>query len=356
MICSKTSNNTTNFVVEKQQLHNHVVLHRSALAIAGTVLTIISVVIAIIIACGVVHPAIVIVAITGILIAGVLGYFAIFSIPLKGKSPIPEALLEVIQKEYGEVVHKLILRKGITIQELRSIINWINSGCTEEISGSAQQKVKSFGIKKLKKEQKEREPLLPLEDLLLKHCPAYFLKRFIEQGDRWIPIENEMPPEEYWTAPLGMAEEGPTVFNCQTWLFAQVILKEEYKLFGECWEQGVWYAGAGVKGYGDCIRSRMIKLLNKIEEDHPKDLLIENGDPARKIREDDWLRGLFEHGVRWEQIQLFKKVGIFTLSLMEARDLSEFKLDVYPCLNEDDESSYNHEKVFKTIREYVRDQ
>ncbi|WP_348662732.1 DUF1389 domain-containing protein [Chlamydia vaughanii] len=318
-------------------------LRTHALAIVSVVLAIVSVLTALAVAFGALHPAIILASVVGMIIAGVVGSIALGRCI---KTPIHEGFLKVIKKEYPRVIHTFIVRKQVTIQELRSVLNWIQSNYTSTLSDSAQVKVESFGKEKIKKGSLGL-PIPDLDDVLIQNCPAYFIKGFVERGNLKYPYEKKMSPEAYWTRPLNFTTDPHTAFDGRTWLLAQVVSEDEYKdlclSVKEDTQEKVEELLSG-------IRKRMLSRLALVSAG---EVFSENGDLREKICKDTgWFSRLIAHGVNFPQLQIFKKVSILGPSLLEGQDLSGYSRFVAPATQENKVEYYDHDRGLATWEEF----
>ncbi|WP_348662721.1 DUF1389 domain-containing protein [Chlamydia vaughanii] len=320
-------------------------VQKHAYAIASVALIIIATVVTAIVACGIVHPAVIAVAVVGILAAGIAGYFAVSSICPDAKTPIPKGFLEEIRYCYGDVMYNFIVKKGVTIHELRVVMRWVNSGFSTQLRGSAKIKAESFGLNKLKNDaRKEYRPLF--DDFLVQNCPAYLMRRFVALGDPQLPQEKGMSPERYWTSPLGFVDDTYTAFDTRTWLLAQVMTKEEYTLLSEFTKNGLWHQTTAV------ISDLQTRMLNRLEHVPTWQLFKENGDPIENINDDRWFRRLFDHGVSWAQIQMLGKIDIMFLGLFEGIPLEGYDEKLLTAFNESNEN-YDHEEALICGQEMI---
>ncbi|WP_348662729.1 phage holin family protein [Chlamydia vaughanii] len=351
MTVASVSNNTPVDVAVEQQYWRIVInsLREYAAAIASVALTLISIAIVIAVACGGTHPAVILVAVAGIAIAGVLGYFALSSLASREKSPIPELFLEEIKGEYGEVIYTFIVLEKLTIQELRSVMAWCASQYTSELKESARAKLEHYGLEKIKNVVDQQRPLYPFEDFLIRICPFYFVQRFIELGDPRVPAERDMTPVDYWTASLGFSESAYTVFDTRSWMFAKVVTKDEYLQLRRFMRNGTWeQAGELVL----TIQRRMLKMLQKVND---TDLFEQNGDPSENIKDSGWFYRFLSHKISWKQVQLFQKVDIVSMGVLEGQSFDVYIEEVYPYLDEEDEESYDHSIALTCVSDLFDD-
>ncbi|WP_348662719.1 DUF1389 domain-containing protein [Chlamydia vaughanii] len=333
-------------LIEQQPLRERILetLQKHAYAIASIALIIIATVVTAIVACGIVHPAVIAVAVLGILAAGIAGYFAVSSI--YPKTPMPKPFLEEIRLFYGNAMYNFIVEKGVTIQELRGVMRWVNSRFSAQLEGSAKTKAESFGLDKLKKDASKK--LRPnFDDFLTGRCPAYLVKRFIALGDPQFPQAKGMSPESYWTSSLGFVDDTYTAFDTRTWFLAKVMKEEEHTLLREFMKNGLWHQTAAV------VSDLQTRMLNRLEQVPQWRLFQDNGDPVENINKDSWFRRLFDHGVSWDQIRLLGKLDIMFLGLFEGVSLTGYSEDkLLTVFNESDEN-YDHEEALLCGQEMI---
>ncbi|WP_348662727.1 DUF1389 domain-containing protein [Chlamydia vaughanii] len=321
--------------VEQRSVKDKIIqsVQEHTLIIAGAILAIISMIVIAVVSCGATHPAVIAAATVGILMAICL---AVFSLP-EAVSPIPEPFLKGIKHTYGSVIYKFVVQQGVTVQELRAVLKWLRSGFTEELTKSVMTKAEMFGIQKLTKTAKKA--LFDFDDFLVINCPAYFIKSLINSGEIDLAKSKNMTPLDYWTAPLGFAEDKRTMLDTRTWLLAQVITEEEHQFLDHSMRIGSW--DQTTDKIAD-LQKRMLQVLDNI----PKCSLFEkNGNLAENIKDTDWFRRLFVHGVNRVQLEQFKKVGIADIGVLEGCDLNDYRRDIYHYANEEDTLLYSHRKA-----------
>ncbi|WP_348662725.1 DUF1389 domain-containing protein [Chlamydia vaughanii] len=342
--------NTTDPQVERTNLKTRIInkLPGLALAIASVVLVLMAVIVTALVALGGggVPTVFIAAAVGGILLAGVLGCFAIFFMFPKVKTPIPESFLTAVRYWYGDVMYNFIVKKGVTIQELRKVVRWVTSGFSTQLKGSAKIKAESFGLDKLRKGAEEK-PRPLFDDFLMGHCPIYFTRWFILLGKPEFPKAKGMLPEEYWTAPLGFVDDECTVFGIRTWLLAQVMKREEYELLRDFKRNGLWHQTTAVVSD---LQTRMLERLKSVPE---RDLLEEYSETIEKVSDDDWFRRLFAHGTSWSQIQLFLKVGCIHASVLDRTDFDGYGEIIRQHTRESDIENYDHNIALTCVVDFL---
>ncbi|MEF9497449.1 DUF1389 domain-containing protein [Chlamydia sp. 04-14] len=62
---------------------------------------------------------------------------------------LPSGFLNVIKKEFPEILYELIVQQRLTLQELRAVITGLSSGVFTFPSRKCQEKVERFGLERL---------------------------------------------------------------------------------------------------------------------------------------------------------------------------------------------------------------
>ena len=277
--------------------------------LAGIISAVFVSVLAVVMALGIVHPAI-------IVLASVLGLIAFVSLMkcavdvcrkhIMPPCSIPSGCLQVICDNYPLVIGDLCKQERLTIQELRrvlSVLRGLEESGLEGISGDLRKKLDTFGWQRLVEGCRDQE-LLSLDDVLTRSCCLYFLKRFIDLGPKDIPASEGMLPEVYWMSPTGLRDVADLAFTCNGWLLANVLTEQEYILLRERAKSGQWVEKDELL---EDIKTRCKNLAKKYEV------------LGYKINYHSLLSvffGLnrvfcfFRHGMSWEQVQLIKMIPI----------------------------------------------
>ncbi|EPP38204.1 hypothetical protein BOKEGFJH_00401 [Chlamydia avium] len=219
----------------------------------------------------------------------------------ESETSLPRPFLYVLREVYPRVFLDFCIEKQVTIQDLRSVLTALTTGNMDVVSGDTRNKVDSFGLQRLQKENLSDLP--PLEAVLIQNCPWQFVMKFISLGD-YVYEQSGMTPEVYWTQSMSHGS-GLHVFNHFTWLFSHVVTQDEY-------EQLLSNAGSEriLASQDDLLKSlaeRMKIQLNNTRSnlsDAQKDELR-----SRIICDPQGLLFYLLHlGVNWEQIQLFRQL------------------------------------------------
>ncbi|WP_348662734.1 DUF1389 domain-containing protein [Chlamydia vaughanii] len=327
-------------------------LREHALKLSLVVFSLLAIAIITAVACGVFHPAALAAAvfILALVLPGVLLAMAVRSFAKLCERPhIPTSLVFIMRKYYPRVITDICLEQRLTIQELRKVLDWVLSKDFQEVPKDVGQKINNFGLNRLQQGCKGFE-LIALDDLLVKYCPAYFIKKLIMLGDPQVVADGKLPPEIYWSSPLGFTEEDPyTVFEVRTWLFARVVTEIEYDQLLQHMITDTWEEAQDIITK---IQARMQGLFLNVESQCP---FQETEEVQERIRNKDWFLRLCYHGVSWDQLQLFNEVGIFVPGFIEVQE--EEPLDrrvsaLYPHIHENDEN-YDPKIALLTWKDYL---
>ena len=313
--------------------------------LAGIISAVFVSVLAVVMALGIVHPAI-------IVLASVLGLIAFVSLMkcavdvcrkhIMPPCSIPSGCLQVICDNYPLVIGDLCKQERLTIQELRrvlSVLRGLEESGLEGISGDLRKKLDTFGWQRLVEGCRDQE-LLSLDDVLTRSCCLYFLKRFIDLGPKDIPASEGMLPEVYWMNNVGFENNPISTVGVTSWLLANVLTEQEYVLLRDCARKNIW---------GDEQEQRCKNLALRAKE-----FLQSQSSGSHKVNlslapRTFWCRHFFSHGMSWEQVQLLKGLSYRQALFLqggpedegnfgEARTVNElvcFVPQIYPCLNED---------------------
>ncbi|WP_276816056.1 DUF1389 domain-containing protein [Chlamydia gallinacea] len=267
--------------------------------LAGIISAVFVSVLAVVMALGIVHPAI-------IVLASVLGLIAFVSLMkcavdvcrkhIMPPCSIPSGCLQVICDNYPLVIGDLCKQERLTIQELRQVLSILGGSGDlglENISIDLRKKLDSFGWERVV-QSCEGSTLPSLDDELTRSCCLYFLKRFIDLGPKDIPISEGMAPEVYWMSNPGLVDVPLSAVGVTSWLLASVVTEEEYKSLREDARSNNW-------GDEQQQKCRDLVARARIFFRSQSEILSETLVPRVC-----WCRYFFSHGMSWEQIQLIK--------------------------------------------------
>ncbi|WP_348662774.1 DUF1389 domain-containing protein [Chlamydia vaughanii] len=329
-------------------------LDRYAKIITGVVFAIIAVALAAVLACGIVHPAVIVGLGLATILSGVM-----LSLALRDylRPPIPQEFLKIIKTYYPKAIYDLCVRQKLTIQELRTVLTGVSEHDLSSVPDSLKVKLEKFGKERLIQEcedfaQKSIDSSLPkLDDLLVRFCPWYFLKRFVDLGPKEMPQAENLPPEVYWTGPMGRTSGFlESVFAPHTWLFGRVVSEGEYHELLDNAKNGTWDCCK------DLVESIHKRMLGDIGFSYLKD-------SAADFKVSQWTSSvstyrsllLCKHGMSWEQLQLISDISNEELWFLHLTDtLSRSKmglvrhlLSVFPHIQEDS-SAYDPDVALVT--------
>ncbi|WP_348662768.1 DUF1389 domain-containing protein [Chlamydia vaughanii] len=284
---------------------------RKALTIAGIFLAVLSLALGFTIACGVAHPAVIFGLVISVVLFAVVAAMAVVSykksviavpeltplIPADVKTHMPRGFLNVIKDKYPKVIFDLCVSQNFTIQELRDLLQ--KMALKDLKSSIAYSKVQAFGLETFQDGCQRRE-IPSLDDVLLRHCPLYFLRRFIELGPKEIPQKENLSPEIYWTAHSGLGEQSRLILSDTAWLFSQVVTQEEYNQLCFRARQGSWDL---CEDLIKTIEMRMKEKLPSVPDGVDKaGITLDIAIPATLLL-------LCKHGMGWEQLRLLRDYG-----------------------------------------------
>ncbi|WP_201457132.1 DUF1389 domain-containing protein [Chlamydia sp. 17-3921] len=180
------------------------------------------------------------------IIGGILGIIALVTFSLviiseikKATTYFPKGFLNVIKKEFPEVIFKLITKKRLTLPELRIVLSALSQpdileNNIKKFPKELSKKIICFGLERLKTGIQSVE-LPSLELVLMKNCPFYTLKKLIDAGDKE-PLSvrgyEEKNKGYYWLGAAGMDNESnnPGLFDFRLPGILQELTKEEYEI------------------------------------------------------------------------------------------------------------------------------
>ncbi|WP_100934695.1 DUF1389 domain-containing protein [Candidatus Chlamydia corallus] len=153
--------------------------------------------------------------------------------------PLPMGFLKLIETHYPLSIFYLALKKRLTFEELHKIIECAQNKVSLEdhLSPSLLEKVRAFGMENLTKDiSNYRFPLISLEELMLKHCPLYWLHQFVESGSKDVTLSligKEESRLDYWLGPLNKDTSSQTVFDTAVHAISNEISEKQLETL-EC--------------------------------------------------------------------------------------------------------------------------
>ncbi|MEF9520120.1 DUF1389 domain-containing protein [Chlamydia crocodili] len=277
------------------------ILYKNSLLISSICCLFLSTVFMTLIAFGVTQPAIIVCLTVSFILSGMLSALILHRCATRdSRLPIPEGFRYVIRKHFPKVLYDLVIEKGITIQELRVVLSGLHSGYFTFPSTARDEKVKRFGLERLQKACEGIE-LPDLENLLLKHCPFYFMNKFIQLGPKNFPESENIPPAMYWFSHTGLSDRLDTICHPYIWILAQVISQDEYETLLLHAKKGTWFA----------VKDLEETVINKIRM-HMRNIFLDKSwvETERLFTciKLPWLLYVCKHGVSWGQLKLFKEI------------------------------------------------
>lgn len=215
---------------------------------------------------------------------------------------IPTSFHGAIARHYPEMIRQLCVQENLTIQECRLLIEGLNQGNSiESCPNHLKIKLQNFSFPNLQSTC-VRAGLLPLDDVLLKECPFYFINRLIAMGDRKFPESHGLSPEVYWTSRAGFTSCYDTIFTPFVWILSQTVSKEEYLMLLHHAENET---RSKTKDLIVELQSLMISYIDDVYQ--PSFSLRKSHLKWEAERSSPFLY-LCKHGFHWEQLQLFTKL------------------------------------------------
>ncbi|SYX09103.1 Protein of unknown function (DUF1389) [Chlamydia poikilotherma] len=313
-------------------------LRKCALAIGSLVfLTLVATFTAFIIL-GLTHFSIVLGLIISLALSGVMlaSLYRLYR-PCREKLPIPPGFLSVIKQEFPQEIYDLTIQERLTLQELRIVLTGLSSGTFTFPSPESQKKLERFGVERLQKAC-EGIQLPYLENLLLKRCPFYFIKTFIQIGPREFPEAENMDPEVYWLSRTGLTHCLDTAFHHYIWMFSKVVSKFEYETLLSHARNNTWDEASAML---EEVRTRLIDRTQNenVEHFHIDRVWLFSCFSHFSL---EWLLYFCKHGVSWDQLQLIEQLecrDVILLSIFNGANgganLIELILSIYPHIQED---------------------
>ncbi|WP_348662757.1 phage holin family protein [Chlamydia vaughanii] len=275
-----------------------------------------------------------------ILIAGVLAVLAIRS--YLSPCMIPWGFLDVINAVYPKVIYSLCISENLGIQELRKVLQDIETGEFSNASNFLKEKIESFGVEKLLKGC-EDATLPPLDTVLQTHCPAYFLKAFLSKATPKDPEEDDVLTQiTHW---FGYSVPGKksAIFDEHSWLFASVVSQEEYENLIHYAEENTWPQAE------DLLTSIETRILKKASDQDVPDLDYRDLLPCRCLLNEK-IPLICNYRMHWEQLQMIKEIGALKLYFLDrlntlpiyGKNLLRIMNTLYPIIDEESADYDSH--------------
>ncbi|WP_348662766.1 DUF1389 domain-containing protein [Chlamydia vaughanii] len=304
---------------------------RLALVVVGIGFLLLAGVLVASLAAGLVHPAVIVGVVVSVVIAIAMAVAAVRARLQERKLLEPENFHEVIKKNYPQVVYELYSEQRLTASELDSVMERVPFKNFGDLPQDLLRRFENFGPRKFLAGC-EGITLPNLKDFLIQHCPIYFLKRFIDLGPYEVPTREGLLPEEYWLADDRLSGR-QVVFSNTSWLFAQVVTREEYLDLRNDARSG------NLLFFGESVAPIVARMREKARS-------LPSGHPAKQLGDDPALpsasMAICKHGMGWEQIQLIKHARIEHLILLDSFErlskrgsrLANLMTYIYPSIHE----------------------
>ncbi|SYX09013.1 Protein of unknown function (DUF1389) [Chlamydia poikilotherma] len=329
---------------------------RLTVAIIMAVISSISLILAII-------PAIIMATPIGFIWAGIFGGLAlalfIFTILTNYlRKNMPEGFKAVFKENYPEAFCDFIQKKQLTIQETRLLLHGLEEAVKDQdisfdkylvaFPKKLRTDLNKYGISKFTDGLEQRE-LVPLDTVLTKNCPIYWLKKFIEIAPN-VPAGGlaNLSREEiasYWLGRAGGCKNAETIFLKNTHFIAQKITREDFNtcclyVRNEDWENEELEA----------IKHRISDACLEVVRQGDENLGIDITRFFKGIQNS--LLELCIHGVSWEQLCLIKSLDFENWDFLCALDGNKQGVRKFavPCLGEvSDERHHLYEPLISLL-------
>ncbi|MEF9497451.1 DUF1389 domain-containing protein [Chlamydia sp. 04-14] len=309
-------------------------LYKNALLVSSLCCLFLSGIFTILVAFGIAQPVIITCLVLSFILSGILSGLILHRCAARdGRLPIPEGFRYVIRKHFPEVLYDLVIEKELTLQELRAVISGLSSGTFTFPSIACREKVERFDLERLQKGCEGIE-FPDLENLLLKHCPFYFMNKFVQLGPKDLPQSENMSPATYWFSRTGLSDRLDTVCHPYVWFLAQVISQGEYETLLLHAKKGTWFA---VKDLFKTVINKILIHMRNI----PLDNVWTETEALFTCIKLPWLLYLCKHGVSWKQLQLFKEIRYQDVKFLNkinrlegGINLMKLVSTIAPCIDE----------------------
>ncbi|CAG9046643.1 hypothetical protein NVRI1_01008 [Chlamydia abortus] len=244
---------------------------------------------------------------------------------------IPFGFRYVIKSEFPKVFFDLVTKQDLKLANFRELLIYIHD-CREsqetslrnhlhKLSPQLKKILEDFGVDNLDSEVNGQH-LPSLDNLLIENCPLYWMKRFIELGNKNVLRENLEKYNRgysgiYWFCELDAIRqsvtprtEHGTIFLLQSYGLAQELRHEEYVFLMDQVKNHTW------------DHRQVTAVVDRL-------LINAQGDYSRYMGEKDKVELLSElrvtfteesikelifricsHGISWEQLQLIRSTSL----------------------------------------------
>ncbi|EPP35116.1 hypothetical protein CP10139811_0156 [Chlamydia ibidis] len=269
-------------------------------------------------------PAILLSSYAGLILGGALlsvscMFFLLSRIPHLLRTHIPQNLKEILKKHYPRIIIDLIEKAKLSVEELRLILPLLNNEIelrNEDIyyrsetafnrslgrlSEDIKLKLSTYGIKNLL-DKLDRECLEDLNTILLKSCPIYWLKQFVESAPKITGLSSPIGMRKEVTAYClgGAASRSitPSVFRLENKILAKSITSDDFTILQS------YYSSEKLENSEiDAVKERILDVCQK--QCHTFSSSDHFSTPE-KIRNacSQALTEMLAHGLSWAQLSL----------------------------------------------------
>ncbi|AAP05381.1 conserved hypothetical protein [Chlamydia caviae GPIC] len=269
---------------------------------------------------------------------------------------LPKGFLSIVAKNYPRIIYQICIQEFLTIQELRLLIDGlIESRKLENYPENLRMKLQSSRLSIMEFDCRDIE-LQPLDEILLKECPFYFLDKLIALGDRELPIAERISPAVYWTSRLGFVSQINTIVIPSVWILSRVTTREEYKMMLDHSKNNTW------EQTRDLISHLQNCLKVYLDNEYQPSFSCTKSSVGWDLGTSSWLLYLCKHGVSWEQLQLFTKIDSRSVNFLyeieqqsRGGHLARNIVSVFAYINEKKENFDPNIALF-TWEEWIEDQ
>ncbi|SPN73496.1 Protein of unknown function (DUF1389) [Chlamydia serpentis] len=155
----------------------------------------------------------------------------------KPSLPLPIGFLKLLETFYPPSISRLAIQQKLNLEELHTIIESVRNmlSLEEALPSPLLKKVKDFNIKDLTKDLSHFHfPLVQLEDIMLAHCPLYWLHNFVQSAPKNIMLplshKEEGDLNYYWLGPLNSETRSQTIFDLAIYAISNEISEKQLKM------------------------------------------------------------------------------------------------------------------------------
>ncbi|WP_375793178.1 DUF1389 domain-containing protein [Chlamydia sp. 12-01] len=270
-------------------------------------------------------------------------------------TPLPSGFLSVVKNNYPVIISELCFREDLTLQELRILIEGLIQRIDiQSYPENLREKLQrfSFPIAELNSRDIERKPL---DEILLKECPFYFINKLISLGAKEFPEAEGLSPVVYWTYRTAISDRIDTVFTPYVWMLSQVVTQEEYQMLLENAQNNTW----------DQVKNLLSHLYNRLniylDNMYEPSFSFTPNNIRWELQSSSWLLYLCKHELSWEQLQLFTKIDCHYVNFLceieqqgRGGHLARNMLAIFPYIQEEQEN-FDPSIALFTWKEWITD-